>query len=151
MTHGYHRIEHELVFQGNQGFVFHDSCGFEVGTAWQFDQMKNFVVDHAAMARSVNKHIHAIWYCIPMTESCRTVTAAEEKFFNECDTGYVDALNIDAIQELEDEGIEVTQERVAEKERGLLEKWFAHIKHKLDKCKFPPRGYLPLQGGYFFT
>ncbi|KAI6151631.1 hypothetical protein BKA82DRAFT_4386411 [Pisolithus tinctorius] len=61
LRHGYHSIEHELVFQGNQGFVFHDSCGFEVGTAQQFDQMKNFVVDHAAMARSVNKHIHAIW------------------------------------------------------------------------------------------
>ncbi|KAI6035641.1 GTP-binding protein, partial [Pisolithus orientalis] len=151
---GYHSIEHELVFQGNPGFVFHDSCGFKVGTAQQFDQMKNFVVDHAAMARSVNKHIHAIWYCIPMTESCRTVIAAEEKFFNECDTGYVpvivlltkvDALNIDAIQELEDEGIEVTQEKVSEKERGLLEKWLAHIKNELDKCKFPPRGYLSLQ------
>ncbi|KAI6139203.1 hypothetical protein BKA82DRAFT_3988759, partial [Pisolithus tinctorius] len=57
---GYHNIEHELVFWSNLGFVFHDSCRFEAGSAQQFDHMKNFVVECAA-ARSVKEHIHAIW------------------------------------------------------------------------------------------
>ncbi|KAI6045685.1 GTP-binding protein [Pisolithus marmoratus] len=153
---GYHNIEHELVLQSNPGFVFHDSCGFEAGSTEQFDEMKSFVVDHAAMERSVNKRIHAVWYCIPMTDCQRTVTAAEQKFFNECDAGYVpvivlltkcDALHLDAIEELEDEGLELeeVQEKIAQKERELLEKWLAHIKDELDRCKFPPRGYVALQ------
>ncbi|KAI6029032.1 GTP-binding protein [Pisolithus marmoratus] len=152
---GYHDIKHELAFQSNSGFVFHDSCGFEAGTAHQFDQMKSFVVDRAATTR-VNERIHAIWYCIPMTDCHRTVIAAEKKFFNECDTGYVpvivlltksDALYLDAIQELEDEGLEIeeAEDKIAEKQRKLLDKWLIHIKHELQKCKFPPEGYMSLQ------
>ncbi|KAI6046664.1 GTP-binding protein [Pisolithus marmoratus] len=153
---GYHNIQHELVFQSNPGFVFHDSCGFEAGSTQQFDQMKHFVADHAVTTR-VNERIHAIWFCIPMTDSHRTVTAAEQKFFNECDTGHVvpvivlvtkvDALHLDAIQELQDEGIEIeqTEEIISEKQGELHEKWLGHVKHKLDMCKFPPKGYIPLQ------
>ncbi|KAI6139478.1 GTP-binding protein [Pisolithus tinctorius] len=155
LARGYHRIEHELIFQSNLGFVFHDSCGFEAGAAEEFDQMKDFVVDRAATPK-VNERIHAIWFCIPMTENHRTVTAAEQKFFNECDTGHVpvivlltkvDTLNLDAIEELEDEGweIEGAQEKIAEKEQELLKKWLAHIQHELGKCKFPPKGYVTLQ------
>ncbi|KAI6143232.1 GTP-binding protein [Pisolithus tinctorius] len=152
---GYHNIENELMFKSNPGFVFHDSCGFEAGAAEEFDQMKDFVIDRAATVR-VNERIHVIWFCIPMTENCRTVTAAEQKFFNQCDTGHVpvivlltkaDALSLDAFQELEDEGweIEGAQEKIVEKERELLEKWLAHIKHELGRCKFPPKGYVSLQ------
>ncbi|KIN98348.1 hypothetical protein M404DRAFT_158119 [Pisolithus tinctorius Marx 270] len=154
-TRGYHNIENELMFKSNPGFVFHDSCGFEAGAAEEFDQMKDFVIDRAATVR-VNERIHVIWFCIPMTENCRTVTAAEQKFFNQCDTGHVpvivlltkaDALSLDAFQELEDEGweIEGAQEKIVEKERELLEKWLAHIKHELGRCKFPPKGYVSLQ------
>ncbi|KIK19587.1 hypothetical protein PISMIDRAFT_107293 [Pisolithus microcarpus 441] len=152
---GYHDIKHELVFRSNLGFVFHDSCGFEAGSAEQFEQMKEFVVDRAT-AGSVNERVHAIWFCIPMTESHRTVTAAELKFFNECDTKHVpvmvlltkcDSLELEAIEELEDEGLEIeeAQEKIAEKERELLERWHAHIKHELDKCRYLPRGYVTLQ------
>ncbi|KAI6138890.1 hypothetical protein BKA82DRAFT_1009248 [Pisolithus tinctorius] len=113
---GYHNIEHELAFKSNPGFVFHDSSGFEAGSAQQ--------------------------YCIPMTDYQRTVTAAEQKFFNECDTGHVpvvvlltkvDALHLAAIEELLDEG-----------ETLLLEKWQTHIKQILDQCQFPPKMYLAL-------
>ncbi|KAI6030652.1 GTP-binding protein [Pisolithus orientalis] len=143
--HGYHKIDDELVFKSNPGFVFHDS-GFE--------EMKRFVIDHAA-ARMLKKCIHAIWYCIPMTDYHRTVTAAEQKFFNEYDTGHVpvvvlltkaDALNFAAMEELLDEELEVeeAEERATERESLLLEKWQTHIKQILDKCKFPPKMYLPL-------
>ncbi|KAI6046541.1 GTP-binding protein [Pisolithus marmoratus] len=152
---GYHDIENELVFQSNPGFVFHDSCGFEAGTTQQFDQMKNFVVTHAATP-GVNERIHVIWFCIPMTDSHRTVTAAEWKFFNECDTGHVpvivvvskvDALYLTAIRELLDGGLGIAEakEKATEKQGELLEKWLAHIRHELAECRFPPSGYVSLQ------
>ncbi|KAI6112890.1 GTP-binding protein [Pisolithus sp. B1] len=155
LTRGYHDIKHELVFKSNPGFVFHDTCGFEAGSAQQFDQMKNFVVDHAATTK-VNERIHAIWFCIPMTDSHRTVTAAEWKFFNECHTGHVpvivlltkaDALYLTAVRELLDGGLTIAEakERAGGKQRELLEKWLAHIKIKLNESKFPPRGYVALQ------
>ncbi|KAI6165142.1 GTP-binding protein [Pisolithus thermaeus] len=152
---GHHNIEYELVFKSNPGFVFHDSCGFEAGSTQQFEQMREFVMDRAT-ARSVNKRVHAIWFCIPMTDCHRTVMAAEQKFFNECDTGHVpvmvlltkgDSLELDAIEELEDEGCEIeeAQERVSEKQKELMKKWLAHIEHELSNCKFPPKGYVALQ------
>ncbi|KAI6156445.1 GTP-binding protein [Pisolithus thermaeus] len=152
---GYHKIEHELVFKSNPGFVFHDSCGFEAGSTRQFEQMKEFVVDRAT-TRRVNERVHAIWFCIPMTDSHRTVMAAEQKFFNECDTGHVpvmvlltkaDGLELDAFQELEDEGLEIEEasEKIAEKGKELLEKCLAHIKNELEKCKYPPTRYVILQ------
>ncbi|KAI6007566.1 hypothetical protein F5J12DRAFT_828964 [Pisolithus orientalis] len=109
--------------------------------------MKKFIIDHAA-ARTLKKCIHAIWYCIPMTDYHRT-------FFNECDTGHVpvivlltkvDALNFAAIEELLDEGLEMeeAEERATEREILLLEKWQTHIKQILDQCKYPPEMYLPL-------
>ncbi|KAI6011111.1 GTP-binding protein [Pisolithus marmoratus] len=158
LTRGYHDIEHELVFESNHGFVFHDSCGFEAGTTQQFDRMKEFVANQAA-ARSVNERIHAIWFCIPMTDCHRTVTAAEQKFFNECDTKHVpvivlltkvDALYLTAIGELLDVGLAMdeAEERAAEKQKELLEKWLAHIKQELDECRFPPKGYVSLQKMY---
>ncbi|KAI6144650.1 hypothetical protein BKA82DRAFT_4173893 [Pisolithus tinctorius] len=155
LTRGYHNIENELIFRSNPGFVFHDSCGFEAGATKQFDQMKNFVVDRAA-TKSVKERIHAIWFCIPMTDYHRTVTAAEQKFFNECDTGHVpvivlltkvDALYLPAFRGLLDQGVAIAEakERAAERQGELLERWLNHIKHELGKCHFPPKGYVSLQ------
>ncbi|KAI6037652.1 hypothetical protein EDC04DRAFT_2106928 [Pisolithus marmoratus] len=154
LTRGCHDIQHELVFGSNPGFVFHDSCGFEAGSTQQFNQMKHFVDDHAMTTR-VNERIHAIWFCIPMTDSHRTVTAAEQKFFNECDTGHVpvivlvtkvDALYLTAIRKLLDGGLKIAEakERAIEKQGELLEKWCGYVKHELDMCKFPPKGYVSL-------
>ncbi|KAI6139503.1 GTP-binding protein [Pisolithus tinctorius] len=155
LNRGIHNIEQELVFRSNPGFVFHDSCGFEAGSTRQFDEMRKFVVEHGTMGR-VNERIHAIWFCIPMTDYHRTVTVAEQKFFNECNTGHVpvivlltkvEVLNLPAFEGLLGQGLALDEakERVAEKQGELLEKWLAHIKHELGKCKFPPKGYVSLQ------
>ncbi|KAI6137562.1 hypothetical protein BKA82DRAFT_4286874 [Pisolithus tinctorius] len=155
LKRGVHKIEHELVFRSNLGLVFHDSGGFEAGSTRQFDEMSKFVVYHGATTR-VNERIHAIWFCIPMTDYHRTVTAAEQKFFNECDTGHVpvivlltkvDALYLPALRGLLDEGLAIAEakERAAEKQGELLEKWLDHIKQELGKCQFPPKGYVSLQ------
>jgi hypothetical protein len=57
---GYHNIENELVFTSNQGFVFHDSCGFEAGGEDEFMKMKKFVLDRASTTL-LKERIHAIW------------------------------------------------------------------------------------------
>ncbi|KAG9308510.1 hypothetical protein JVU11DRAFT_11854 [Chiua virens] len=85
---GIHNIENELVFRSNPGFIFHDSQGFEAGSIEEFEKMKQFVSDCANTA-FLKKRIHAIWYCIPMDQYHRAVLAAEEKFFDECNTGNV--------------------------------------------------------------
>ncbi|KAI6124682.1 hypothetical protein EV401DRAFT_2157110 [Pisolithus croceorrhizus] len=109
LAHGHHDIKHELVFKSNPGFVFHDSCGFEAGSMQQFDQMRSFVINHVATNKA--KATDKITFCIPMMDYHRTVTAAEQKLFNECDTGYVpvivllmkvDALYLTAVRELLD-------------------------------------------------
>ncbi|KAG2095893.1 uncharacterized protein F5147DRAFT_584391 [Suillus discolor] len=48
--HGNHDIENEMVFKSNPGFIFHDSCGFEVGSEEEFENMKK-----------LEERIHAIW------------------------------------------------------------------------------------------
>ncbi|KAI5998359.1 hypothetical protein F5J12DRAFT_784941 [Pisolithus orientalis] len=130
LTHGYHDIEDELVFQSNPGFVFHDSCGFEAANAVQFNKMNKFVMD-CAKAFKLDERIHAIWFCIPWTDSEKMVTASEMKFFDECDTGYVpvivlltktDALELEALEELEGQGSSVDDaERVADVQREILD------------------------------
>ncbi|KAL4080400.1 hypothetical protein J3A83DRAFT_4366709 [Scleroderma citrinum] len=82
---GDHNIEDELIFRSNPGFIFHDSQGFEAGSDSELKLMKKFVAERATTMK-LDKRIHAIWYCIPMTDYERAIVAAEEKFFNECNT-----------------------------------------------------------------
>ncbi|KAG1889584.1 GTP-binding protein [Suillus fuscotomentosus] len=85
---GTHEIANEMVFKSNPGFVFHDSCGFEAGSEEEIEKMKKFISDRVH-ATKLEERIHAIWYCIPMDDHCRTFQRSEEKFFLECDTGHV--------------------------------------------------------------
>jgi len=82
---GMHDIEHELIFRSNDKFVFHDSRGFEAGSADEFQRLKEFIADRANTT-FLKKRIHAIWYCIPMDKLHRAIQCSEEMFFNECDT-----------------------------------------------------------------
>ncbi|KAI6145648.1 hypothetical protein BKA82DRAFT_138330, partial [Pisolithus tinctorius] len=138
----YHDIEDELVFQSNPCFIFHDSCGFEAANAVQFDKMKKFVMDHAK-ALKLDERIHAIWFCIPWTDSKRMVTASQMKFFDECDTGHIpvivlltktDALELEALEELEGQGSSVDdEERVADVQREILDTHTTKLKGWLNK------------------
>ncbi|KAI6122954.1 GTP-binding protein [Pisolithus croceorrhizus] len=156
LMRGYHNIEDELVFRSNPGFVFHDSRGFEAGSEEQFDMMKKFVRDRAKTTK-LNERIHAIWFCIPLNESHRMVTAAEKKFFRECDTGHVpvivlltkaDTLELDVIQELIDKGKSEgdAMDGAAEAEKGMLDDCLRRVKDWLNKERFPPKDYLSLAG-----
>ncbi|KAG2052260.1 hypothetical protein BDR06DRAFT_888237, partial [Suillus hirtellus] len=86
--HRLHDIKDEMVFQSNLGFVFHDSCRFESGGKDEFEKVKVFITDHSKETK-ITSQLHAIWYCIPMDEAHRSFTAAEQKFFSECDTGTI--------------------------------------------------------------
>ena len=104
---GEHDIENQIIFQGNPGFIFHDSRGFEAGGARELKLVQQFI-EKRSKARNVHNQLHAIWcvctylyrsifltggkkivlgrYCIPTSDD-RPITAAEKKFFNECGTG----------------------------------------------------------------
>ncbi|KAG1788542.1 uncharacterized protein HD556DRAFT_852960 [Suillus plorans] len=90
---GNNDITNEMVFKSNPGFLFHDSCGFEAGSEEEFEDMKKFI-SQRVHATKLEERIHAIWYCIPMDESCRTFQRSEEKFFFECDTGHVPVIAV---------------------------------------------------------
>jgi hypothetical protein len=49
-----------LIFKSNRGFIFHDSCGFESGSAEEIDKVKAFIAQRAA-AKELSQQLHAIW------------------------------------------------------------------------------------------
>ncbi|KAI5996451.1 hypothetical protein F5J12DRAFT_896178 [Pisolithus orientalis] len=150
----YHNIENELVFKSNPGFVFRDSVVLEVGSSAEFDRVQKFVTDQAK-STELEKRIHAIWYCIPLSDIHRMVTGVERKFFNACDSGHVpvivlltkaDALQLYAFMELEDNGLTVDDAReeapVAAKQ--LQKQCLEQIQGQLNGLKFPPQTYVIL-------
>jgi hypothetical protein len=93
-----------MIFRSNEGFVFHDSHGFEAGGARELDDVKEFIKQRAK-EKNLRDQIHAIWsvnyvhstikytviplvlrYCIPM-DSPRPFTKAEDDFFSKVGTG----------------------------------------------------------------
>ena len=78
---GNHNIEDELVFTKHNGYVFHDSCGFESGGEDELRIVQDFVRERAVSPR-LQDRLHAIWsaglflrisklnlvcrFCIPM-------------------------------------------------------------------------------------
>ncbi|KAL4071192.1 hypothetical protein V8B97DRAFT_2024071 [Scleroderma yunnanense] len=145
---GEHNIEDELVFRSNKGFIFHDSRGFEAGSEEEVKLMQNFLTDRSA-ATKLERRIHAIWYCIPLTDSERPVVAAEELFFNECNTGNVpvivvltkaDAMELEAIGQLRDKGLTVKEAKSQAQElaQQLLTGVKTRIEDQLAGCKHNP-------------
>ncbi|KAG2099555.1 uncharacterized protein F5147DRAFT_582642 [Suillus discolor] len=55
-----HNIENEMVFQSHPGFIFHDSRGFEPGSAYEFEKVKAFIASHFKETKIANQ-LHAIW------------------------------------------------------------------------------------------
>ncbi|KAG6331212.1 hypothetical protein ID866_7874 [Astraeus odoratus] len=151
---GYHDINNELVFRSNPHFIFYDSCGFESGSVEELEVVETFVTDRSR-TRKLENRIHAIWYCIPANDHARLVTAAEEKFFNEFNTGCVpvialltkcDQLKGVAINELRCSGKSLKEaiHLAGDVEMQLLHGLEDRLKESLGSCKFPPKCYLTL-------
>ncbi|KAF5348498.1 hypothetical protein D9756_009633 [Leucocoprinus leucothites] len=65
MNCGEHEIEDEIIFSSHDGYVFHDSHGFEEGVEEELRIVQNFVQKKSTEEQLENR-LHAIWYCIPM-------------------------------------------------------------------------------------
>ncbi|KDQ08964.1 hypothetical protein BOTBODRAFT_37485 [Botryobasidium botryosum FD-172 SS1] len=82
---GLHKIEYSLMFPSNRRYIFHDSRGFESGDTDELELVRAFIQTRAA-SNDINEQLHAIWYCFP-TDGNRLITAAEQEFFGNIDTG----------------------------------------------------------------
>ncbi|KAF7343530.1 GTP-binding protein [Mycena sanguinolenta] len=108
---GEHNIENQLIFKSNPQFIFHDSRGFEGGSADEIQKVTAFI-EKRAKTLELSKQLHAIWYCLP-TDGNRPLLEAEDRFFQISGTGKVpliviftkfDGLVTKAYQQLRSEG-----------------------------------------------
>jgi hypothetical protein len=58
---GEHNIEHELTFTNHDGYVFHNSRGFEAGDKKELETVQDFVRRRSREGR-LNDRLHAIWF-----------------------------------------------------------------------------------------
>jgi hypothetical protein len=58
---GEHNIENELRFTSHNGYVFHDSRGFESGDDTELEIVQDFV-GRRSRERKLNDRLHAIWF-----------------------------------------------------------------------------------------
>jgi hypothetical protein len=58
---GLHNIEDELVFSNHEGYVFHDSRGFEAGGEDELKLVQDFV-RRKSQEKRLKDRLHAIWF-----------------------------------------------------------------------------------------
>ena len=61
MQHGLYNIEDELVLANHDGYIFHDSRGFEDGSEDELKIIREFVLRKSREKRLKNR-LHAIWF-----------------------------------------------------------------------------------------
>ncbi|KIN98658.1 hypothetical protein M404DRAFT_57289, partial [Pisolithus tinctorius Marx 270] len=57
---GNHDIDDELIFTNHEGYIFHDSCGFEAGNEDELRAVQDFV-HRKVTERRLRDRLHAIW------------------------------------------------------------------------------------------
>jgi len=62
---GLHDVEDELIFEKHDGYIFHDSRGFESGSEDELRIVQDFV-RRKSREKRLKDRLHAIWFCIPM-------------------------------------------------------------------------------------
>ncbi|KAJ7763783.1 hypothetical protein B0H16DRAFT_1801166 [Mycena metata] len=134
----------------NPNFIFHDSLGFESGSAEETNKVKDFIARRAATGTLQNQ-LHAIWYCLP-SDTNRPLLKADEDFFDTDIRGKVpviaiftkfDGLAIRAFQELKGDGYNRLDAQRGEEQRAeqLLTTDFIE---PLKSRTVPPSDYLHL-------
>jgi hypothetical protein len=61
MQRGEHNIEDEYTFTEHDGYVFHDSRGFEAGNEEELKIVQDFVRRRSQESK-LNERLHAIWF-----------------------------------------------------------------------------------------
>jgi len=67
---GEHDIEHELAFSSHDGYIFHDSRGFEAGEETELRIVQDFV-RRRSQEQQLNDRLHAIWFVCLGIHSCQ--------------------------------------------------------------------------------
>jgi len=60
---GKHNVNDELIFENNEGYIFHDSRGFDYGSQDELVTVQDFVRKKAGEKR-LKDRLHAIWLVI---------------------------------------------------------------------------------------
>jgi hypothetical protein len=60
LQRGEHDIEHQFRYPTANGFVFHDSRGFEAGGAAELEKVKDFIKTRAE-SKQLKDQLHVIW------------------------------------------------------------------------------------------
>jgi hypothetical protein len=71
---GEHNIEQEIIFSEHKGYVFHDSRGFEGGSADELKTVQDFV-RRKSQESQLKDRLHAIWF-VPFAPS----TTSSQRF-----------------------------------------------------------------------
>jgi hypothetical protein len=66
---GEHRIEDEIVFSNHDGYIFHDSRGFESGGDKELEIVQNFVRQKSG-EKQLKSRLHAIWFGLSSVHDC---------------------------------------------------------------------------------
>ncbi|KAF7343604.1 GTP-binding protein [Mycena sanguinolenta] len=147
---GEHEIENQLIFKSNPQFIFHDSRGFEGGSADEIQKVTTFIEKRAGTTE-LSRQIHAIWYCLP-TDGNRPLLEAEDQFFDISGTGKVpliviftkfDGLVTKAFQQLRAEGKNIRTANAGKLE--LAQRMLTtHYRDQLNHVAFKPSAYVQL-------
>ncbi|KAJ7738774.1 GTP-binding protein [Mycena metata] len=147
---GEHDIENQLIFKSNRQFIFHDSRGFESGSANEIEKVKDFIAARSATS-TLSGQLHAIWYCMP-TDTTRPLLAADEQFFNGSGTGKVpviaiftkfDGLIDEAFNELREHGKSIPDAKTGAPERAQA-MLTTNFMGPLNTTKFRPSDFVRL-------
>src|SRR5579863_8735625 len=70
LQRGEHDINDELVFTNHDGYIFHDSRGFEAGSEDELTTVQEFV-KRKSQERRLQDRLHAIWFVLSCIYSCK--------------------------------------------------------------------------------
>ena len=69
MWRGEHDINDEVIFANHDGYIFHDSRGFEAGSKDELWTVQKFV-ERKSQEKKLRDRLHAIWFVPSCIYSC---------------------------------------------------------------------------------
>jgi hypothetical protein len=70
LKRGLHNVQDEIIFANHEGYVFHDSRGFEAGGEDELKTVQAFV-RRRSRERELKDRLHAIWFVLLGTQSSK--------------------------------------------------------------------------------
>ncbi|KAF7343568.1 GTP-binding protein [Mycena sanguinolenta] len=146
LQRGLHDIDNQLIFKSNPQFIFHDSRGFEGGSADEIEKVTAFI-ERRAKTWKLSEQLHAIWYCLP-TDGNRPLLEAEDRFFKISVPLIViftkfDGLVTKAFQQLRAEGKKIPAAH-AGKVQLAQQMLTTNYRDQLNSVEFKPSAYVRL-------